>query len=232
MNAATRSRIELLASYCGPGYVVIVLLGFWAVAGFVPPPSPSTDIQLIAGVFRSDYTRIRIGMLLVMWSAVIFLPFAALISRLLARIEGSFGVLSGTALLGGAGNMVLTFYPAIWWLAAAYRPDRPPELVYAFNDWAWLQFIGGVSIYDALPLSVAVAAFCDASAKPVFPRWAGYFNLLVVALIVPDQLLFFFHGGPFAWSGLFGFWIPLVAFSSWFFVNFAFLRNAILRERC
>ena len=35
-------------------------------------------------------------------------------------------------------------------------------------------------------------------------------------LILPDQLLFFFHTGPFAWNGLFGIWLPLTAFGGWF----------------
>src|SRR5690606_20879902 len=140
---------------------ISLMIGWWLVAGFLPPPSPSTGIQAVQTLFQEDYTRIRIGMVIVMWSALIFIPFAAVISYYLARVEGGFGVLSGAALLGGAGNMVLTFYPAVWWLVAAYRPDRAAEITYVFNDLAWLQFIGGVSMYDALPLAIAVAAFCD-----------------------------------------------------------------------
>jgi hypothetical protein len=221
----------MFAAYCGLGYMISLMIGWWLVAGFLPPPSPSIGIQAVQTLFQEDYTRIRIGMVIVMWSALIFIPFAAVISYYLARVEGGFGVLSGAALLGGAGNMVLTFYPAVWWLVAAYRPDRAAEITYVFNDLAWLQFIGGVSMYDALPLAIAVAAFCDKSPNPVFPKWVGYFNLLVVVLILPDQLLFFFHSGPFAWSGLFGLWIPLVVFGAWFLVNFAVLRAAILRDR-
>ncbi|MET0658172.1 MAG: hypothetical protein ABW110_08465, partial [Steroidobacteraceae bacterium] len=157
--------------------------------------------------------------------------FAAVVSYYLSRVEGGFGMLSGSALLGGAGNMVLTFYPAIWWLVAAYRPERPAEITFVFNDMAWLQFIGGVSMYDALPLSIAVAAFCDKSPNPIFPKWLGYFNLLVVVLLLPDQLLFFFHSGPFSWAGIFGLWLPLTVFGAWFIVNFAVLRGVILRER-
>jgi hypothetical protein len=211
--------------------MIILLIGWWIIAGFLPPPSPSTSVEAVATLFREDVTRIRIGMVLVMWGALVFIPFAALVSYFLSRVEGGFGVLAGTALLGGAGNMVLTFYPGIWWLVAAYRPDRSAEITYMLNDMGWLQLIGGVSMYDALPLSIAVAAFCDKSATPVFPKWVGYFNLLVVTLLLPDQLLFFFHSGPFSWAGLFGLWIPLTMFGLWFVVIFAVLRKAILRER-
>jgi hypothetical protein len=127
--------------------------------------------------------------------------------------------------------MILTFYPAIWWLVAAYRPERPAELIYLMNDLAWLQLIGGVTVFFPLPGSIAVAAICDSSVNPVFPRWVGFFCLWVIVLIVPDQLIFFFHSGPFAWSGLFGLWIPLAVFGAWFLVIFQLLRKAALRER-
>lgn len=231
MNPASRSSVQMFGAYCGLAYMISLIVGWWIIAGFVPPPAPSTSVDAVATLFREDYTRIRIGMVMVMWSALIFIPFAALVSHFVSRVEGGFGVLGGAALLGGAGNMVLTFYPAIWWLVAAYRPDRPPEITYVFNDLAWLQFIGGVSMYDAIPISIAVAAFCDKSPNPVFPKWAGYFNLLVVMLLLPDQLLFFFHSGPFSWAGLFGLWIPLAVFGVWFIVIFSLLRRAILRER-
>lgn len=231
MNNPTKSSIQLFSAYCGLGYMVALLLGWGLIAGFLPPPPPTTSEADVAAYFLQEHTRIRIGMVIVMYAALIFMPFAALVSHFLSRIEGGMGVLSGTALLGGAGNMVLTFYPAIWWLVAAYRPDRAPELTYIFNDMAWLQFIGGVSMFDAIPLAIAVAAFCDKSSNPVFPRWAGYFNIMVIVMLLPDQLLFFFHSGVFAWSGLFGLWIPLTLFGLWFVVNFWLMRKAILRER-
>jgi hypothetical protein len=49
--------------------------------------------------------------------------------------------------------------------------------------------------------------------------------------LVPDQLLFFFKKGIFAWNGLFGIWVPVVVFSGFFIVNALVLRQSILRER-
>jgi hypothetical protein len=115
----------------------------------------------------------------------------------------------------------------MWWLVAAYRPDRGADFIYLMNDLAWLQLIGGVSMFLALPLSLGVAAFVDNRERPVFPRWAGYFNIWVCVLIIPDQLLFFFHTGPFAWNGVFGLWIPVVSFFGWFAVTVHLLRRDI-----
>lgn len=231
MIASTQSSIRMFGAWCGVGYIVSLLIGWWVFAGFLPAPPPTTTPEEVAAMFQNNATFIRIGMVIVMFSALIFIPFAATIAHFLARIEGGPGVLSYCAVIGGCGNMVLTFYPAVWWLAAAFRPERAAELTYMVNDMAWLQFIGGVSMYDAIPLAIAVAAFCDKSPNPVFPRWSGYFNIMIVLAILPDQLLFFFQTGPFAWNGIFGLWIPLVLFGGWFLTIFWLLRRAILRER-
>jgi hypothetical protein len=153
------------------------------------------------------------------------------LGQFIAGVEGGAGVLTYTFLLGAAGNMCLTMYPALWWLVAAFRPNRPAQLTLLMNDAAWLQFLGGVTIYLAMPLAIAVAAFCDHSENPIFPRWLGWANLWMAIAIIPDQLLFFLKTGPFAWNGLFGIWLPIVWFSGFFIVNFIPLRQAILRER-
>lgn len=230
MNAQDGLKLRMFATYCGLAYLVLVFGGM-LLAGFLPPPSPSEPSNQIAAMFTGDELRIRLGMLAIMWGALAFIPFAAVIAHYMSRIEGGFGVLSLSALLGGVGNMVLTFYPGIWWLAAAFRPDRNPEIVYVLNDACWIQLIGGVSMYDALPISMAVAIFLDRSSTPVFPRWAGFAFVFLTLTIMPDQALFFFHAGPFAWNGLLSFWMPVIAFGVWFIVSFIILRKAVLQDR-
>ena len=169
MNALTRTRVQMVAAGGALGYLVLLFLGWGAFAGFLPPTSPSATSADIAVLYDGDHTRIRIGMVLVMFAALVFIPFAAVAGQYVARIEGGAGILTYTLLLGGAGNMVLTFYPAIWWLTAAYRPDRGADQIYLVNDMAWLQFIGGATIFLAMPLALAVATLCDKNSEPVFP---------------------------------------------------------------
>jgi hypothetical protein len=45
---------------------------------------------------------------------------------------------------------------------------------------------------------------------------------------VPGGLLTFFKKGPFAWSGVFVYWVPLVVFLGWYLVMFAMLRMAAI----
>lgn len=231
MKITTKSKLQMFGFWSGIGYIVTILLGWALIAGFIPPPPPSNTVDQVAALYQSDYTRIRIGMIFVMFSALLSCPYAAVLAQLLSRIEEGPGVLTYTFLMGAVGNMCLTFYPATYWLIAAYRPDRAPELIYLMNDMAWLQFIGGLSIFLGMPLSVGLAAFCDTSAEPVFPRWVGFYSFLAIILMLPDQLLFFFHSGPFAWSGLFAMWIPVGVFTSWIVLMFFLLHKAIMRER-
>jgi len=215
MDENALARLQRIGAWSGVAYLVTLLVGWVLIAGFLPPPSPAEPAARIAAVFAHDTVRIRIGMVLTMFAAMLMIPVTAAAAKALASVEGGPGVLSYSALLGGAGNMCLTFYPATFWLWAAYRPDRGDELIYLINDLAWLQFVGGFTIFFGLPLAMIAAAFMDQRPDPVFPRWTGYLNIWVLVLCLPDQLLFFFHSGPFAWNGLFALYIPLVAFFAW-----------------
>ena len=228
MDEKLIEQYRRVGAWSGIVYVITVF-GGWAIIGrfLLPPLKPSASAETIAKFFEDNTTSIRIGMLVLMFAALVAIPFSATITGIIAEIERRRGFLTYSALLGGAGLMVLTFYPAIFYLVAAFRPGRSPELIMLMNDLSWLQLIGGISIFLALPIAVAIAAFVDKSENPVFPRWMGYFNAWVVALIIPDQLLFFFHSGPFAWNGLFGLWVPAGVFGLWFIVTTA----VILRHR-
>ncbi|BBY80200.1 hypothetical protein MPUL_13580 [Mycolicibacterium pulveris] len=223
--------MQIFGVWCGIAYLVLIFSGWALVAGFVPPMPPTTGADEVAQLFVDDALRIRTGMVLVMFSALALIPFVAVTAQMIARIEGSAGVLTYTFLIGGVGNMVLSFYPAVWWLTAAYRADRAPELIHLVNDLSWLQFIGGVTMYFGMPLTIMVASLCDKSPDPVFPRWCGYTMGWVVLVTVPDQLLFFFQTGPFAWNGVLGLWVPAVMFGVFFISTVVVVRRALLRER-
>jgi hypothetical protein len=231
MDTAAQSKLQMFGAWCGIYYLILLIAGWAIIAGFIPPHHPYATADAIAQIFASDTLRIRTGMVITMFGAMILIPFTAVVSQFLARVEGQAGLLSYSALLGGSGTAILTFYPAIWWLVGAYRQERPADLIYLMNDMAWLQLIGGVSLFFTLPAALSAAAFLDSSPHPIFPRWAGWFNIWVVVMIIPDQLVFFFHSGPFSWNGLFGLWIPFALFGAFFLVNFLLLRKAILRER-
>jgi hypothetical protein len=229
MSESAKHRLNMFCAWGGFWYLGVVMLGWALVAGFLPPHQPSAGATEITSIIRASVTRIRIGMVLTMVSAAFCMTFIAIMARYIARIEGGAGVLTYGMIMGGIGNVMLTFYPAIFWLVAAFRPDRSPEIIYVLNDWAWIELVGGATIFWPMPLTMAYAALSDTSADPVFPRWSGYAALWMFFLILPDQLVFFFQTGPFAWNGLFGIWLPLIAFCGWFAMSSTLMVKAMKR---
>ena len=231
MKAATKANIEIAGAWCAVVYIVLLMAIWGGIGGDLPPHSPSMPVADVARFYREHTQSIRLGNLGVMFAALALIPFASAVSNSIRRIEGETGTLTIISIFGGVGTMVLTFYPGAWWLTAAYRPERDATVIQLLSDAAWLQFIGGVSMYLALPGAFGIAILCDDREKPAHPRWVGYASLWLMVLVIPDQLLFFFHDGPFAWNGLFGFWLPLVGLAGWFLLAAYFLRREALARQ-
>jgi hypothetical protein len=210
-------------------YIVLLLVGWWVVGGFLPLLSPSENAAQIAAFFRTNTVDLRLGMVIVMWGAAAFIPFTSTIADYVAKIEGRSGPLSKTFLLSGYANVMLTFYPPLLWIANTFRStERPDDMIYMLNDVAYLQFIGGLAIIMPMFVVIALVAFLDKSPRPVFPRWSAYASIMTFILFLPDQALFFFKSGPFAWNGLFAFWIPLSVFGGWFSMVAYLIRQDVL----
>lgn len=227
MDVALNRKVHLACTWGGVYYVVLVTLGWCLVAGFLPPHPPEADLQTVVDIYQNQATRIRIGMVIMMFGAMAYIPFTAAIAEFIARFEGRAGLLTFMQLLAGLANAIFTFYPAVWWLIASYRGDRAPELIRLLHDIGWLQLIGCLSLYLPVLVSIAIVALNDKNQATPFGRWLGYFNLWILVLVLPGQLIFFFHSGPFAWNGLLAFWMPVSIFFVWIIVMFLVMRKAI-----
>jgi len=221
----------MFGAWCGLYYVIALTIGWWLLANWFPPIEPVLNAEEVAAMLNANLTKIRIGMVVMMFAAMLYLPFGAAITEQVAIVEGKFGIVSITCALSTFGNAMLTFYPPLWFLTAAFRPDRSAELIYLINDAAWLQLIGGLTVFLPICVAIALAALNDEREDPPFPRWSGFFNMWVFVLLLPGQLIFFFHTGPFAWNGLIAFWLAAVAFFGWFLVMFFLLRAYFKRQQ-
>ncbi len=153
--------------------------------------------------------------------------FAAAICTQMKRVEGTYSPLAYVELGMGMLGVLLFILPTFVMQALAFRPeDTDPELMLMVNDIAWIPFIGVFMPAVVQNIAIGLCAFKDTEEK-VMPRWLGYFNFWVALLFVPAALLYFFKTGPFAWDGVFVFWLPLSVFSLWFGVMFVVLRKAI-----
>ena len=73
----------------------------------------------------------------------------------------------------------------------------------------------------------AFAILTDPRRRPLFPRWLGHLNVWATIVYTPAIVLQFFKHGPFAWNGLFVFWLPAVVFGIQFGANTVWLLKAV-----
>jgi hypothetical protein len=200
--------------------VVLFGLAFgigWAVLpGLIPPFPPTLTPEQIAAKYAERTTQMRIGMSLLWLFAVTLMPWSFAVAAQIRRIEGDQAVLAPFFGTLGAVIVLSAVMPAWGWLVIAYRPEMSPQLVHLINDFIWIMFIGWVSPTLFMAVTLAIATFVDRSPTPVFPRWFGYFNCWVATLDLGGAMVVFFKSGPFAWNGLFAFWLPLIVISVWF----------------
>jgi hypothetical protein len=217
-------------AWCGVAFTALFAVGF-LIAGFLPPPAPGQSASHLAHLYRTDATRIRIGLQIAWSSSVLFLPFVALLSQLMKRAEGEFAPWAYTQLAAGLGSVIVFVIPLWNVQAAVYRAQRAPQTVQALSDLGWLPFVGGWAVPAMQSVALAVVILADRTgaaagsagverrrATPVFPRWAGYFNIWIALLYVPAILLPFFKSGPLAWDGVLPFWLGAAAFFGWIVV--------------
>jgi hypothetical protein len=222
---------QLVCAHSGLAFAVLMGIGIFAIAGWLPPHQPGWTADEIVRIFAQDRTRIRIGISVMALGSVLWWSFAAAIATQLKRIEGEHHPLAYTQLACAAGTVIAVLLPAYLWLALAFRPEAPaPETTQLFNDLAWLSFVG---MYPPALLQNIVIGFCilsDRRADPVFPRWIGFVNFWLAICYTVGALIPFFKSGPFAWNGLFGFWVAAVSFFGWIALMWWATARAVRRQ--
>lgn len=189
--------------------------GGMLVAGWLPPADPGASAAEVGAYYRDHADAIRVASILITIGGVLLVPTIAVVSQFIARIEGGRGPLSYVQLLSGVLGPLAFIVPCFLWQAAAFDPGRPDDITKAVHDAAWLAFIAGIWSFSLQNLSVALAVLRDRRDEPVLPRWFGYLGVWAAVIYTPSCLVLFFHDGPFAWSGIFTFWLAAVAFVIW-----------------
>lgn len=221
---------QIFCSWCGVGFM-LVLLGAWAIlSGYLPPHSPTMTAHEVAAFYQANPVRIRLGLVLSLLGTVLFIPFSAVISAQMSRIEGKFPVWTYVQLMAAAGTVITFVVPFLIWQTASFRPDRDPNLTQLLNDLAWVPFVAATAPYYIAPIAIAIVGFRDTNPVPFFPRWLCYYNIMATLMVVPGCIIVMFKTGPFAWDGLFGWWIPLIDFGIWFIVMAVVMTQSLKRQ--
>ena len=215
-----------------------VLGGIWISVfllfpGFVHPMSPTLSADEVAAFYRDpeNLPRIRYSMIVFNWFAVGLIPLLALIVLQIRRMAHRTPIFSYGIIACAAGGPTIFLMANLFWLLAAFRPERDPELTLLFNDLAWVTFSSQVGFLSAQSVILALAIYLDRQARPVFERWVAHFNLGVAAAFVPAAFVGLAMTGPIAWDGLLSFWVRNAAIGLWIVVMGVVLGRAIYRQR-
>jgi hypothetical protein len=216
--------------YCGLAFPFVFFLGM-IVAGLFPLPSPHDSLAQVRHFYARHPDRMRIGLFIMVASAALQAPLAGLIGVHMRRIEGRHSVLAYTEMLLGGVAVLAVLIPVMFFVNLAYRPEtRDANTLLFFHDQAWLIFVGMWSAASMQSVCIGLAVLRDRRPTPILPRAYGYFNWWVATLFVPGGLIYFFKRGPFAWNGLFAFWVPASVFGAWFIVTFVVFHKVIAEQ--
>lgn len=215
-----------------PG-LVVGLFALVVVAHYIPPHWPSWTADVVASIYADHQTAILIGMVASQLTTALMLPFWVMIYLQMRRIEGTRAPALSLVYLTSSicANIVAGFLPGMFFITAAFRPERNPEITQIFNDIGWFYFtfpVGGLGLIMLVVMAVCFLA--DKSAQPLFPRWVGFMNIWLAVLALPAALVPFFMKGPFAWNGILAFWLPLSAFGGWLVIMVIHMLKAIKRD--
>ena len=228
-----RTDGEVLLLGALPVVGVIWLSAFLLFPGFVQPMSPTMSAEEVAAFYRDpeNLPRIRYSMILFNWFAVGFVPILALIALQIRRMAHRTPIFSYSILACAAGGPTIFLMANLFWLLAAFRPMRDPQLTLMFNDLAWVTISSQVGFLIAQSVILALAIYLDRQERPVFQPWVAHFNLVVAALLIPSAFAGTVMTGPIAWDGLLTFWVRNVAIGLWIIVMAVVLGQAIKRQR-
>jgi hypothetical protein len=225
-----RRRIWMACIWSWPVCAVLFGVSFVVVAGFLPPVLESASAADVAAFYDANRTAIRAGLIGAMFASALQLPFFAVISAEMRKIEGRNPLLA--PIQYGGAVVLTTFFQIICllWLLASFRPEISPEIIRAANDYGWLVWTMLIPTYSMQFVCMAIAGFIDDRSHPIWPRWAAYLNIWVAVIGAGGVLAVYLKTGPFSWNGIIGIWLPLVLFLVGMTVNMWLLHRRATYE--
>lgn len=223
-------KFQKLSAWSGFVAMNVFFAGL-VIMTFFPPLAPSLTPEQVAQIYQAHAFEIRLGALLIVISAMFCGPFDAAIFLQLRRMEGEKRPIGAYGqLASGIANIQFFILPGICFAIAAYRPDRPLEVLYALNDIAWIVAILPWTVGAMQCICIGAAVLIHGSATSAYPRWVGFFNIWIAVGMTTSSVIPFFRTGPFAWNGLIGFWIPATVFGLWMGVMWWMTLKAVNKD--
>ncbi|MCI3273447.1 hypothetical protein [Streptomyces cylindrosporus] len=208
----------------------VLLVAFVLFPGFFPPMAPGMTAREVAAFYDQHTTMIRLSMITFNFCGIMLMPFFMVIVHQMKRMATPSQVFAYCYLSAAVSGATLFAIADLFWLVAAFRPERDPQLTLLLNDLAWITFTAPVGMIIAQNLCLALAILLDVNPRPVFPRWVAYFSLLTAAAMAPAACAAIVRTGPLAWNGVVSFWLRVGAYGAFVVVMFFVLRPVIRRQ--
>ena len=137
-------KTQLISLWTVPVFGLVYLIAFVAFPGFLPPMSPQMTADQVAAFYADNTAMIRFSMITYDLCGVMLLPFFMVIVVQMKRMATQSHVLAYCYLTAAVSGATLFALSNIFYLTAAFRPGRGPDLVMLLNDMAWMLFVAPV----------------------------------------------------------------------------------------
>jgi hypothetical protein len=211
-------RAQTICAWSGLVVIVGFLLGGVVIGHFVPPfIHPNWGAQRVAASYAKHADRVRWGAMISMISLSFLLPWGVAVAARTRMIEGKAPVLAYLQIACVAVSTTIVVLMPMFWALAAFRAGHvSPETTRSFSDVGFFLIVWPYAPFSIWVASVGLAIVLDPNtARPIYPRWVGYFSFWNAPIYVPAGVMSFFKHGPFGWTGLFALYLPLAMFFSW-----------------
>ncbi len=192
--------------------------GMFAISGFLPPPSPALSQTEVVSFYAENRTAIISGLTLAFVGVGFMLPLCIIGCVFMVEVESKDGFPFFTVMQGlcAVVTVLFTAFPNFMWMTAAFRVDRSAELIVLMHDLGWIMWATPSWGFAFQLICIAMVGLKDKREKPFIPRWMSYLALWLAIGVAPTPLVpFYTASGPFAWDGLFTFWVAFFTPVAW-----------------
>ncbi|KPF81146.1 hypothetical protein IP78_05755 [Brevundimonas sp. AAP58] len=211
--------------------LLVFMVAFVFLIRLVPLPPATWTADQVAAFYQANGGSVRLGAVIASWVAGFMVPLALVISVQMRRLEQGWPLWATLQFAGGCLMSMFLVFPPLLWGVAAFTPDRPAEITLLIHELANLTLVTTDQYFIFQFVAIAVVSLtAKHDEMSPFPRWFGYYTIWTAFMFELGAFGFIPRTGPFAWNGLFVFWIPLSIFLLWILVTSFMLFRALKRQ--
>lgn len=231
MSQFISRRAQVFLIWWSLAFAVIFFAAYYFLIGLLPLPPATLSANEVAAFYAQHRVSIRLGSVICSWCSAFMVPLAAVIAAQMARLEKGIPIWSILEFGGGLMMSIFLVLPPLFWGVAAFSPDRPPQITLLMHELSNLTLVTTDQYFIFQFVAIAVVALSAPKDRlSPFPRWYGYYTIWTALMFELGAIGFLPKTGPFAWNGLFVYWIPLTIFGAWIIVTVIQLLRAIARQ--